>query len=62
MQGLNPYSIGRYSVSKYTNVKLAELKCLNPYSIGRYSVRTSWPIVQGTEKQVLILILLEDTL
>ena len=36
---LNPYSIGRYSVSDETKQFVEDyLKGLNPYSIGRYSV------------------------
>ena len=36
---LNPYSIGRYSMSKKLKLwKKKEKKRLNPYSIGRYSM------------------------
>ena len=38
LTGLNPYSIGRYSVSTATIAAKAEIVGLNPYSIGRYSV------------------------
>ena len=61
---LNPYSIGRYSMSIDGFMSFSERqRGLNPYSIGRYSMSygkiSSYSVSQC---QVLILILLEDTL
>ena len=36
---LNPYSIGRYSMSVYPGRSSSRDVGLNPYSIGRYSMR-----------------------
>ena len=37
-ESLNPYSIGRYSMSGYTPLNSDGTPSLNPYSIGRYSM------------------------
>ena len=37
--GLNPYSIGRYSLRHRSSLRWKTHPCLNPYSIGRYSLR-----------------------
>ena len=39
MTGLNPYSIGRYSMRTVVVTIVARVMGLNPYSIGRYSMR-----------------------
>jgi len=40
VSGLNPYSTGRYSMSKLLTLeKDGESDSLNPYSTGRYSMR-----------------------
>ena len=59
---LNPYSTGRYSVSRLRLASSAKKRCLNPYSTGRYSVRVKEVVRNLLESGVLILILLEDTL
>ena len=60
---LNPYSIGRYSVSwRSGSGRRFLLHGLNPYSIGRYSVSLSLVDAFKNYPLVLILILLEDTL
>jgi len=59
---LNPYSTGRYSMSLNTlREYLRQLEGLNPYSTGRYSMRIL-KLIDEISREVLILILLEDTL
>ena len=58
---LNPYSIGRYSMSPLAAIMAHNLMGLNTYSIGRYSMRHQGEVTLLVE-WVLILILLEDTL
>ena len=38
LDGLNPYSTGRYSMSVKASSKKLTPMCLNPYSTGRYSM------------------------
>ena len=62
LPSLNPYSIGRYSLSN-TEVKVESgIVSLNPYSIGRYSLSGTCTSAVAVSVRVLILILLEDTL
>ena len=39
LEGLNPYSNGRYSESFSWDSLIGDVECLNPYSNGRYSER-----------------------
>ena len=59
---LNPYSNGRYSLSFKEDSHRIHKRSLNPYSNGRYSLSDN--NFRGTWKtaDVLILILMEDTL
>ena len=60
---LNPYSNGRYSMRIIlTGSRLWRIKSLNPYSNGRYSMSEEMQPERWLEREVLILILMEDTL
>ncbi len=61
-RSLNPYSIGRYSMSLCLDQLIQGTWGLNPYSIGRYSMSQNRHAHSKQVRFVLILILLEDTL
>ena len=63
MGSLNPYFVGRYSTRLIKEVMDEhDIKGLNPYFVGRYSTRRIITMIYWQLLEVLILILLEDTL
>ena len=59
---LNPCYNGRYSQRERYLCQICSYSCLNPYFNGRYSQRHFKVNPKGYRSDVLILVLMEDTL
>ena len=60
---LNPYYNGKYSMSSTFSSQWSQSNsCLNPYYNGKYSMRQFWNSKCSTFFDVLILIIMENTL
>ena len=59
---LNPYCNGRYSWRYEPHIDQYSVECLNPYCNGRYSWSDFFFEDKGQTGEVLILIVMEDTL